>query len=109
MKSSAPGRIITLSSLAHHRGEINFDDLNSSENYNKGQAYSNSKLANVLFTHELNKRLKGKIQGGGEHLSEEQFDSILPFIYKKKELHITHQPQSNIYCNYKSTTQGRHA
>ncbi|XP_072032355.1 retinol dehydrogenase 13-like [Amphiura filiformis] len=59
IKASAPSRIITLSSLAHHRGEINFDDLNSKENYNKSQAYSNSKLSNVLFTHELSKRLKG--------------------------------------------------
>ena len=39
---------------------MNFDDLNMSEKYDKVQAYGNSKLANVLFTHELDKRLKGE-------------------------------------------------
>lgn len=59
LKSSAPSRIIVLSSLAHKYGEINRDDLNSEKEYNKYKAYSQSKLANILFVHELAKRLKG--------------------------------------------------
>lgn len=38
---------------------INFDDINSEITYGKWQAYAQSKLANVLFTRELSKRLKG--------------------------------------------------
>lgn len=48
-----------MSSLAHTRGTINVDDLNSEKSYNEGSAYSQSKLANVLFTRELSKRLEG--------------------------------------------------
>lgn len=59
LKASAPSRIIVLSSLAHKYGEINRDDLNSEKSYNKYKAYSQSKLANILFTQELARRLKG--------------------------------------------------
>ncbi|XP_022101356.1 retinol dehydrogenase 13-like [Acanthaster planci] len=59
MKSSAPSRIITVSSLAHTTGEIDFDNLNSESGYRTADAYSDSKLACVLFTHELSKKLKG--------------------------------------------------
>lgn len=59
LKSSAPSRIIVLSSLAHKYGEINRNDLNSEKSYNKYKAYSQSKLCNILFTQELAKRLKG--------------------------------------------------
>lgn len=59
LKSSAPSRIVVLSSIAHHFGSINQDDLNSEKSYNKFKAYSQSKLANVLFSRELSKRLMG--------------------------------------------------
>lgn len=59
LKASAPARIIIVSSLAHKYGEINREDLNSEKSYNKYKAYSQSKLANILFTQELAKRLKG--------------------------------------------------
>ena len=62
LKSSAPSRIINVSSLAHIRGVINFDDLNSTKSYSPGSAYSQSKLANILFTRELAKRLEGMSQ-----------------------------------------------
>ncbi|XP_046544310.1 retinol dehydrogenase 13-like [Haliotis rubra] len=58
LKASAPSRIINVSSLAHSRGRINFEDLNSATTYNPSGAYEQSKLANVLFTVELAKRLK---------------------------------------------------
>ena len=59
LKESGPSRIINVSSLAHVRGSINFEDLNSAKQYDPGTAYAQSKLANVLFTRELDKRLKG--------------------------------------------------
>jgi len=53
------GRVITVSSGAHLRGTINFDDLQIEKNYTHFTAYSNSKLANVLFSNELARRLEG--------------------------------------------------
>ena len=51
-------RIVTVSSVAHQRGVIRFDDLQSERSYNASAAYEQSKLANLLFTYELNDRLK---------------------------------------------------
>jgi NAD(P)-dependent dehydrogenase (short-subunit alcohol dehydrogenase family) len=60
LKASAPARIINVSSDAHFGGAINFDDLQSSKNYSiGGRVYGQSKLANVLFTYELARRLQG--------------------------------------------------
>lgn len=58
IKNSAPSRIINLTSKAHHYGKIDWDDLNSERKYSMMSAYSNSKLAIVLFTKELQKRLE---------------------------------------------------
>lgn len=59
LKRSAPARIVMVSSLAHNFGWIRFHDLHSQGSYNSGLAYCQSKLANVLFTRELARRLKG--------------------------------------------------
>lgn len=59
IKSSAPARIVNVSSLAHFFGQINFSDLQSEKRYHSGPAYCQSKLANVLFTRELARRLEG--------------------------------------------------
>ncbi|KAM8714250.1 hypothetical protein ACLKA7_014393 [Drosophila subpalustris] len=59
LKKTAPSRIVNVSSLAHSMGKMNFDDLNSEKSYNSFDAYNQSKLANVLFTRELAKRLEG--------------------------------------------------
>lgn len=59
LKASSPSRIINLSSIAHQWGSINKDDLNSEKTYNKYRAYFQSKLANILFTKALAKRLEG--------------------------------------------------
>ncbi|XP_077480139.1 retinol dehydrogenase 11-like isoform X2 [Stigmatopora argus] len=56
LKHSAPSRVITLSSIAHTMGRIQFDDLGGENNYHPVRAYAQSKLANVLFTRELAKR-----------------------------------------------------
>jgi NAD(P)-dependent dehydrogenase (short-subunit alcohol dehydrogenase family) len=54
-----PGsRVVTVSSLAHRlRARINFDDLQSERSYHRAAAYSQSKLANLMFTYELQRRL----------------------------------------------------
>src|SRR5262249_43574287 len=54
-----PGsRVVTVSSLAHRiRARINFDDLQSEQSYRRVAAYGQSKLANLMFTYELQRRL----------------------------------------------------
>lgn len=56
---SAPARVVNVSSDAHRNGRINFDDLEGKQHYNGWRAYAQSKLANVLFTYELARRLEG--------------------------------------------------
>jgi retinol dehydrogenase 14 len=58
LTASAPARIVTVSSGAHARGRIDFDDLQGERNYSGQRAYSQSKLASVMFTYELARRLK---------------------------------------------------
>jgi NAD(P)-dependent dehydrogenase (short-subunit alcohol dehydrogenase family) len=54
-------RVVTVSSVGHRiRAKIHFDDLNLDRNYNRVVAYGQSKLANLLFTYELARRLKVK-------------------------------------------------
>jgi NAD(P)-dependent dehydrogenase (short-subunit alcohol dehydrogenase family) len=59
LKASAPARIINVSSAAHQRGKIDFEDLQSERHYAGMEVYGNSKLANLLFTFELARRLEG--------------------------------------------------
>ncbi|KAA0718107.1 Retinol dehydrogenase 11 [Triplophysa tibetana] len=59
IKRSAPARIVVVSSFAHNFGWIRLHDLHSQGSYNSGLAYCQSKLANVLFTRELARRLRG--------------------------------------------------
>ncbi|WP_277999778.1 oxidoreductase [Halocatena marina] len=51
-------RIVTQSSVAHDYGDIDFDDLHREQSYNRTEAYGQSKLANLLFTYELDRRLR---------------------------------------------------
>ncbi|MEX0627337.1 MAG: SDR family oxidoreductase [Cucumibacter sp.] len=60
VKKAAPSRIVNLSSGAHLNGHIGFDDLQFARRYSGFAAYSQSKLANVLFTRELARRLAGQ-------------------------------------------------
>lgn len=59
IKESAPARIVTVSSVAHKFGKLDFDDLNSTGKYRGMRVYGRSKLANILFTRELAERLEG--------------------------------------------------
>ena len=59
LKASAPSRLVEVSSIAHYNGHIDFDDLQGEKGYGGWRAYSQAKLAQVLFTYELARRLKG--------------------------------------------------
>uniref|UniRef100_A0A8C1WRZ3 Zgc:112332 n=1 Tax=Cyprinus carpio TaxID=7962 RepID=A0A8C1WRZ3_CYPCA len=59
LKKSAPSRIINVASVAHTWGSIHLDDINSEKGYSPRRAYGQSKLANILCTRSLAKRLQG--------------------------------------------------
>jgi len=59
IKATSASRVVTQSSIMHKvKADIYFDDLNWSKSYNKVKAYSQSKLANLLFTYELDRQFK---------------------------------------------------
>lgn len=59
LKASAPARVVTVASGAQAMGRIDFDDLMGQPSYSGQHAYNQSKLANVMFTYELARRLEG--------------------------------------------------
>jgi NAD(P)-dependent dehydrogenase (short-subunit alcohol dehydrogenase family) len=59
LKAQVPARIVNVASDAHRRGHIDLGDLQAQKRYRSFRAYSDSKLANVLFTAELARRLVG--------------------------------------------------
>ncbi len=58
LRASAPARVVTVSSGAQSMGRIDFDDLMGERKYSGSGAYNQSKLANVMFTYELTRRLE---------------------------------------------------
>lgn len=66
LRSTPGARIVTMSSGAHKIGKMQFDDLHFERGYKPWAAYGQSKLANLLFTYELQKRLN---QGGDSTLA----------------------------------------
>jgi NAD(P)-dependent dehydrogenase (short-subunit alcohol dehydrogenase family) len=59
LKASAPARVVTVSSAAQSSGTIDFDDLQGERDYSERKAYPQSKLASLMFTYELARRLEG--------------------------------------------------
>ena len=57
LRAQAP-RVVTISSVAHRRGRIDFDDLQSERSYRPGAVYAQSKLANLMFALELDRRAR---------------------------------------------------
>ena len=57
--AGAPARVVTVASGAHAMGRIDFGDLQAARSYNEIRAYNQSKLANLLFTYELARRVAG--------------------------------------------------
>ncbi|HEY5207827.1 MAG TPA: SDR family oxidoreductase [Stellaceae bacterium] len=59
LRAAAPSRIVCTASIAHRGQDLDFADLQSSRNYGAMKVYGRSKLANILFTRELARRLTG--------------------------------------------------
>ena len=59
LAGSAPARVVSTASAAHYGAKLDFDDLQCARGYSAWRAYNRSKLANILFTRELAKRLAG--------------------------------------------------
>jgi NAD(P)-dependent dehydrogenase (short-subunit alcohol dehydrogenase family) len=59
LKASAPARVVNVAGDYHRRASINFDDLMSEQNYSRLRANNQAKLALILFTYELARRLDG--------------------------------------------------
>jgi NAD(P)-dependent dehydrogenase (short-subunit alcohol dehydrogenase family) len=57
---SVPARIVTVSSIAHQRATLDFENLQAEKRFDPYAVYALSKLANILFTYELASRLQGK-------------------------------------------------
>ncbi|KAJ2948516.1 hypothetical protein O0L34_g7767 [Tuta absoluta] len=116
IKNSKPARIVTVSSIAHTKNTIYLEDVNyKTRSYSSVEAYSQSKLANVLFSKELAKRLKENNIDGvntyslhpgvirtelGRHLNSTMFpgasklfQSFVPFTKSPKM-----GAQTTIYC-----------
>jgi NAD(P)-dependent dehydrogenase (short-subunit alcohol dehydrogenase family) len=62
--AASGSRVVTVSSVAHQRGVMDFGDLNAEHGYDSDRAYGQSKLANLLFTRELSARLGAHRDGG---------------------------------------------
>jgi NAD(P)-dependent dehydrogenase (short-subunit alcohol dehydrogenase family) len=58
LRTSAAARVVTVSSLAHRAGRLNFGDINSVREYSAIRAYAQSKLANLVFAIELQRRIQ---------------------------------------------------
>jgi len=59
LRRSAPARVITVSSMVHTRGKLDFDNLQAEKGFGGYSSYALSKLANILFTYELGELLAG--------------------------------------------------
>lgn len=60
-------RVVTVSSYAHKIGSVDFDDLMGAKHYRRWRAYGQSKLANLLFTGELDRRAHGRLTAVAAH------------------------------------------
>lgn len=67
LKASAPARIVNVSSQIHYRGRMRWDDLQLEKGFDGQTAYAQSKLANVLFTRELARRLPASVTANAVH------------------------------------------
>ena len=84
LQEGAPARIVNVTSAAHQYDSMNFDDLGFKRGYAGMKAYARSKLANVLFTYELARRLDGSqvtvnaVHPG--HVATDMWKTNFPFI-----------------------------
>ncbi|XP_068240695.1 retinol dehydrogenase 12-like [Palaemon carinicauda] len=113
---SEPARVISLSSLAHLNGVIPFEDMNYEKGYDKIQAYGNSKVANLLFTRHLAKKVKGtnikvfSVHPGAvqsdlaRYVGGEILKYFMPFLLKK----TAEGMQTTIYCALEAEQDNEH-
>lgn len=100
LKGSAPSRIVTVSSLLHMFGGIKKYDLNSEKSYSNYSAYCQSKLANVLFTRALAKKLEGTgvtancLHPGVVRTEFARYDTLLSFLLKPFSWILLRTPKS---------------
>ncbi len=82
--ASAPARVINVSSEAHRQGKIRFDDLEGKRKWTSFGSYAQSKLANILFTRELSRKMNGAgVTVNSLHpgvVNTHLFDNFPPFL-----------------------------
>lgn len=123
LKESSPSRIISVSAKAYAAGTINFDDLQGERRYGRVSAYCQSKLANLLFTRRLAKRLEGtgvtvySLHPGvivsseiGRHLFAYRLMSAFAFLFYPFIWFVTKSlrqgAQTTIYCAVAEELEG---
>ena len=118
MKKSAPSRIVNVSSIGHSlgSGKIHFDDINFEKDYSPYEAYFHSKLANVLFTRELSKRLEGShvtansLHPGAVRTDLERHFTFLQTLMVPARWYMYKSPeqgaQTSIYCAVSEEMEG---
>ena len=118
LKRSAPSRIINVSSAGHSMGsgKIHFEDINSEKSYRSWEAYFQSKLANVLFTRELSKRLAGTnvavnaLHPGAVSTELGRHSFVSSFLMEPVKWYFCKTPeqgaQTTIYCAVSEEMEG---
>ncbi|XP_072040018.1 retinol dehydrogenase 14-like [Amphiura filiformis] len=117
LKKSSPSRVVMVSSKLYKRGKIDFENLNSEKQYNKEAAYSNSKLAMVLFAQELARQLEGSGVGIytlhpgvvrtelGRHFPPIMLRLAFPLMWLIFKSPVQ-GAQTNIYCSVAEELEG---
>ena len=98
LKKSAPSRIVTVASEGYTWGKIRFDDIHYKKNFNGLLAYGQSKLANILFSLELSKRLQGK-------WVKNKWNNSLKSLKKPRWKYLLWSVR-NIHCNHRYLNTG---
>ena len=110
LRGSSPSRILTVASkglTAYPNLDIEFDNLKGERHYSPQHAYYHSKLAQVMFTYELDRRLKGSgvsancIRVGNVALSDDRLEGVPQFLRKiyalKRKFALTPECQAETY------------
>ena len=58
VSNAGNARIVTVSSISHRQGKLDFENLNAEKGYNRSAAYGLSKIANLMFTYELQRKIE---------------------------------------------------
>ena len=103
LQKSDAGRLVTLSSLAHKSGRLDFENLNAEKSYSKWGAYGMSKLACLMFAIELQRRLDGSGSkviavsahpGGSNTNLAQHFPTFLKLLMAPLMMPFTHKPRA---------------